>query len=300
MRHTVFIRLLEQVEPRMGRHVLLVHELLEPACHLLGQVIELRLSQRRLELRSHLGRRSRFERATEPGGLRAAELNVPLVQVLRCLRGHLIRTLLEPLAHLLRHDLVRVVRIQRAPDGTHGLVRHLLDALAEAVAHHVFKLIKRHEPRAIFVDLGEEIEPGMHREVLLVERHLKPLAKLFCPPKHLVLSQRRLELRSHLGRRSRFERATEPSSLRAAELNGPLVQVGGRLGLEIGRAAPQEGAKLLRVDLVRIIGVDGAPEGNERIFAYRRQALFEAPAEHVLKLVVCERGRGGRRGDGGG
>ena len=150
MRHTVFIRLLEQVEPRMGRHVLLVHELLEPACHLLGQVIELRLSQRRLELRSHLGRRSRFERATEPGGLRAAELNGPLVQVL--LAPGLLQVPLEELAHLLRQDLVRVIRVQMAPERMQLVVRQLARTLFEPEAHHVLELVER--DHAIAVEIG--------------------------------------------------------------------------------------------------------------------------------------------------
>ena len=127
----------------MGRHVLLVHELLEPARHLLGQVIELLLSQRRLEARTHLGRGRRFERATEPGSLRATELNLFLVQVVGPLGLELVRDHLEKAAHLLRHDLIRVVGIQMAPERHDCVIRHCARTLFELMTDDVHQLVER-------------------------------------------------------------------------------------------------------------------------------------------------------------
>ena len=134
----------------MHRLILLGQQLLHPPAHLARQVIELLLSQRRLEARTHLGRGRRFERATEPGSLRAAELNLFLVQVL--LAPGLLQVPLEELAHLLRQDFVRVIGIQMAPERMQLVVRQLARTLFEPETHHVLELVER--DHAIAVEIG--------------------------------------------------------------------------------------------------------------------------------------------------
>ena len=160
---------------------------------------------------------------------------------------------------------------------------------------HVHELVEGHEARAVLVDLTEEIEPAAVPLRLLERvglraraRVLEVLVVLARERRQLLLRRqrhpRRRELRPHIGRRLRLDRA----HLETAECAADRAIVAAKLGRRVlGRLVElQEGVELVGEHHVGVVRVEPAPERlHPRLGPLRAQLLPNDVAHLVVPVA---------------